>query len=41
MSEVKLSCPYIDTETVLKDKVKGYNYRYWNVCTKLTKYIYL
>jgi exodeoxyribonuclease-3 len=33
MSEIKLSCPYFKVENELLDKVKGYKYRYWNVCT--------
>ena len=31
MSETKLSCPFFKIENELKDKVKGYKYRYWNV----------
>lgn len=32
MSETKLSCPFIDVENNLKEKVKGYKYRYWSPC---------
>lgn len=33
--ETKISCPFIDTEQDLKQKIKGYKYRYWSPC--LTK----
>ena len=32
MSETKISCPFIDVETSLKEQVKGYKYRYWSPC---------
>ena len=28
--ETKISCPFIDTEIALKEKIKGYPYRYWS-----------
>ena len=30
--ETKISCPYIDIEIELKEKIKGYRYRYWSPC---------
>lgn len=30
--ETKISCPFIDTEEELKNKIKGYKYRYWSPC---------
>lgn len=30
--ETKVSCPFIDVQTELKDKIKGYKYRYWSPC---------
>ena len=30
--ETKLSCPYEDTEKEMKERVKGYKYRYWSPC---------
>lgn len=30
--ETKISCPFIDTEKELKEKIKGYKYRYWSPC---------
>ena len=33
--ETKISCPFIDIETELKDKISGLKYRYWSPC--LTK----
>jgi len=33
--ETKISCPFIDVQEELKEKIKGYKYRYWSPC--LTK----
>ena len=30
--ETKISCPFIEVEEVLKEKIKGYKYRYWSPC---------
>jgi exodeoxyribonuclease-3 len=30
--ETKISCPYIDVQEELKEKIKGYKYRYWSPC---------
>lgn len=30
--ETKISCPFIDVQNELKDKIKGYKYRYWSPC---------
>ena len=30
--ETKVSCPFIDVQNELKDKIKGYKYRYWSPC---------
>ena len=30
--ETKISCPFIDVEEELKEKIKGYKYRYWSPC---------
>jgi exodeoxyribonuclease III len=30
--ETKISCPFIDVETTLKNKIDGYSYRYWSPC---------
>ena len=30
--ETKISCPFLDVETELKKKIKGYKYRYWSPC---------
>lgn len=30
--ETKISCPFIETEETLKEKIKGYKYRYWSPC---------
>ena len=30
--ETKISCPYIDVQEDLKEKIKGYKYRYWSPC---------
>jgi len=30
--ETKISCPFLDTEYELKNKIKGYKYRYWSPC---------
>ena len=30
--ETKMSCPYEDTEKEMKEKIKGYKYRYWSPC---------
>lgn len=30
--ETKISCPFINTENELKEKIKGYKYRYWSPC---------
>tara|TARA_B100001093_G_C26756783_1_gene983822 strand:+ start:347 stop:1138 length:792 start_codon:yes stop_codon:yes gene_type:complete len=30
--ETKISCPFLDVEEELKDKIKGYKYRYWSPC---------
>jgi len=32
MSELKLSCPFVETENLLKKEIDILNYRYWNVC---------
>ena len=34
MSETKLSCPIIDTQKLMEEKVKGYKYRYYSTCTE-------
>ena len=33
--ETKVSCPFLEVEEKLKEKIKGYKYRYWSPC--LTK----
>tara|TARA_A100001015_G_scaffold320028_1_gene444946 strand:- start:1667 stop:2458 length:792 start_codon:yes stop_codon:yes gene_type:complete len=33
--ETKVSCPFLEIEEKLKEKIKGYKYRYWSPC--LTK----
>lgn len=30
--EIKISCPFLDVEEELKNKIKGYKYRYWSPC---------
>jgi len=30
--ETKVSCPFVDVQNELKDKIKGYKYRYWSPC---------
>lgn len=30
--ETKISCPFINVQQELKDKIKGYKYRYWSPC---------
>lgn len=30
--ETKISCPFVDVQNELKDKIKGYKYRYWSPC---------
>jgi len=30
--ETKISCPFIDVQEKLKEKIKGYKYRYWSPC---------
>jgi exodeoxyribonuclease III len=30
--ETKLSCPILETQTTLQEKIKGYKYRYFNPC---------
>lgn len=30
--ETKISCPFLDVEENLKNKIKGYKYRYWSPC---------
>jgi exodeoxyribonuclease-3 len=34
MSETKLTCPIIDTQKTMEEKVKGYKYRYYSTCDK-------
>ncbi len=34
MSETKLSCPIIDTQKLMEEKVKGYKYRYYSTCSE-------
>lgn len=34
MSETKLSCPIIDIQKIMEEKVKGYKYRYYSTCDK-------
>jgi len=34
MSETKLSCPIIDTQKIMEEKVKGYKYRYYSTCSE-------
>jgi len=31
-SETKISCPFIHVEKELKNKIKGYRYRFWSPC---------
>ena len=33
MSETKLSCPIIDTQKLMEEKVEGYKYRYYSTCS--------
>ncbi len=33
MSETKLSCPIIDTQKLMEEKVSGYKYRYYSTCS--------
>ena len=30
--ETKISCPYVEVEKELQEKIKGYKYRYWSPC---------
>jgi len=30
--ETKISCPFIDVQNELENKIKGYKYRYWSPC---------
>jgi exodeoxyribonuclease-3 len=30
--ETKISCPFLDVQEELKEKIKGYTYRYWSPC---------
>ena len=30
--ETKISCPFINTQNKLKEKISGYKYRYWSPC---------
>lgn len=30
--ETKVSCPFLNTQQILKEKIKGYKYRYWSPC---------
>jgi exodeoxyribonuclease-3 len=30
--ETKISCPFIDVQNELKEKINGYKYRYWSPC---------
>jgi exodeoxyribonuclease-3 len=30
--ETKISCPFIDVQNELKEKIKGYRFRYWSPC---------
>jgi len=34
MSETKLTCPIIDTQKIMEEKVKGYKYRYYSTCSE-------
>jgi len=34
MSETKLSCPIIETQKIMEEKVQGYKYRYYSTCYK-------
>ena len=34
MSETKLTCPIIDTQKIMEEKIKGYKYRYYSTCEK-------
>jgi exodeoxyribonuclease-3 len=38
MSETKLTCPIIDTQQIMLDKVKGYKYRYYSTCSEKAGY---
>ena len=31
--ETKLSCPILDVQTELKEKISGYKYRYFSQCS--------
>jgi exodeoxyribonuclease-3 len=30
--ETKISCPFMDVEEELKEKISGYKYRFWSPC---------
>ena len=32
LGETKLSCPIVDVQTTLRQKIKGYKYRYYSQC---------
>ena len=34
MSETKLTCPIIDTQKLMEEKVAGYKYRYYSTCSE-------
>jgi exodeoxyribonuclease-3 len=34
MSETKLTCPIIDTQKLMEEKVSGYKYRYYSTCSE-------
>ena len=36
--ETKLSCPSLDVEEMLVEKIKGYKYRYYDTCKKRAGY---
>lgn len=36
--ETKISCPFLNTEEILKKKIKGYKYRYWSPCLSKNGY---
>ena len=31
--ETKISCPFLNVQEELKEKIKGYKYRYWSPCS--------
>jgi exodeoxyribonuclease-3 len=36
--ETKISCPFLDVQEELKEKIKGYKYRYWSPCMTKSGY---